>query len=216
MREHVTLALARAFTGAAVAALFLAGTAGAAPPDVNAKKHGEVLPTSETSGYATYREQANDTTLLVDTYPASRSSESAYIPIPVAVGFFGHGATLRVSPASFVLVDSAGNRYDAAPYADIRKNYDRVRFDRELLKRRPLVVGLGFSGARRLRTNFYPAPGMLRIDTVALPSFSWFSDVIYFPRPAHLDGVLRVEFQPEGVETPMTARIAIASHRPRA
>ena len=185
---------------AAVALLLpAAGTALAAEPPA----------TSSSYAFATYSAWGDDVKLLVSTQLASLRRGDAFIPVPVAVGLFGTGKSITITAESFVLVDSAGHRYVPPAYTDLVQRYDKLRFDQEVLRARPLSVGLEFESLHRMRSNFFPAPGTLRYDRVSLAPFGWFSDVIYFPRPATLEGVLTLELHAEGLATPVTARVVV-------
>jgi hypothetical protein len=56
----------------------------------------------------------------------------------------------------------------------------------------PINVGMFIAEHPRMSSNFYPPTGGgTRISRVELAPFSWFQDVVYFPRPpAGLGGVM--------------------------
>ena len=166
--------------------------------------------TSEKVSYSTYRERDGNVSLFVDGFLASQHEKDAYIPVPVAVGMLGGGPAFTVTPASFVLVDADGKRYPAADYATLRRDYTHQLFDRAVLRDRPLVVGLPYSDLFYVRSNFFPPPGRgLRIDQVSIGPSSWFTDVLYFPRPARLDGTLTLEMSADGREGTLSTRFAV-------
>jgi hypothetical protein len=172
--------------------------------------------TSEKISYSTYRERDGNVSLFVDGYLASRHVDDAYIPVPIAVGMLGGGDGFTVTPASFVLVDAAGQRYPAAEFATLRRDYPHQLFDLTVLRARPLVVGLPYSDLFYIRSNFYPPPGRgLRIDQVSIGSSSWFSDVLYFPRPASLAGTLTLEMTAAGRHGTLSTRFAVPVAAPK-
>jgi hypothetical protein len=95
---------------------------------------------------------------------------------------------------------------------EIRQNYDLAGFDRSIMRARPLVVGQQFSVSRALYSNFYPDGRRLGVvqERVHLNPFSWFQDVLYFPRPpAGLDGVLTLRMEGGGLERPVEVRFRV-------
>jgi len=180
-----------------VALLAVPSSAGASPK------------TSETYAYATFWEKRDDMTVLVDTLTPSFRDDQPFIPIPVAIGFQAYGEEYTFTRESFFLIDGSGTLYGAASYDEVVDGYPLLLFDR-FFARGP-VVAQEFQLSRRVPSDFYPPKGNGgRIDRVHLSAYSWFSDVIYFPRPqAGLDGVLTLRVSGGGVDPPIDVRVRI-------
>jgi hypothetical protein len=166
--------------------------------------------TSESFAYATYKEERGRLIVLVDALPASFRDDSPYVPIPVAIGLQTYGATVTVSPETFTLVDQAGSSYPAASYREVAEDYDPLLFDVGLVAGRP-ITAQQFVLSRRLPASFYPSLGTAaRIPEVHLDAYTWFRDVIYFPRPdAGLGGVLTLRLSGGGIEPPLEVRFRV-------
>jgi len=151
--------------------------------------------TSERYAFSTFREQAGRVNVFVDGYPASQRSADAYVPIPIAIALMKNGKAIAFQPESFTLVDAGGNPVPAAGYQELTRGYDKIGFDRSLIRMRPIVVGSYVSELRPIAASFYPpAESGARIPRVELASFTWFTDTLYFPQPpAGLRGVLTLK-----------------------
>lgn len=158
--------------------------------------------TSERYAYSTYREQAGRVSVFVDGFPASQRTTEAYVPIPIAIAATKNGKAIEFLPESFTLVDSQGNAVPAAGYQELMRGYDKLVFDRSLTRMRPIVVGSYVFDLRPIAASFYPAPSSrTRIPRVELPSFTWFTDTLYFPKPpAGLGGVLTLRVAIPGAD----------------
>ena len=85
----------------------------------------------------------------------------------------------------------------------MKNGYSRLDFDRSLMRTWPFQVGHNITDRPRIALNFYPPTGPgTRVPRVELPPFTWFSDVIYFPRP------------PKGVGGVMTLSIEVGGGDP--
>jgi hypothetical protein len=168
--------------------------------------------TSEGYAYATYREVSDRLTLLVDSYPTAVHVDDPYVPIAVAVGLSGPGASIHVAPGSFTLLDEKGRTYGAVPYEEIAKNYPKLQFDVSLMRSHPMVVGSQFDVSLPIYAEFYPvlAGRELRAERVELGPFTWFGTMLYFPRPeGEFHGVLTLRLGAEGAEPPVSVRFRI-------
>jgi hypothetical protein len=164
---------------------------------------------SETFAYATYWEKRNDISVLVDTLTPSFRDDQPFIPIPVAIGFQAYGEELTITRESFFLIDKSGTLYGAASYEEVVGGYPALLFDR-FFARGP-VVAQEFNLSRRIPSDFYPPKGDgKRIDRIHLSAYSWFADVIYFPRPeAGLEGVLTLRVSGGGIDPPIDVRFKV-------
>jgi hypothetical protein len=149
-------------------------------------------PASHRTGYSTFREDAFGLSVFADGYPASLGGEESYVAVPVAIALMRTGASVTFSLESFNLADSRGNLVPAAGFGEVSSGYPKLGFDRALMQSRQIVVGMTITERPRIASSFYPPAGTgTRIQRVELGPFSWFSDVIYFPRPkAGLGGVM--------------------------
>jgi len=148
--------------------------------------------TSHRAGHATFREEAGGLSVFAGGYPASMGARDAFVPVPVALALLRPGASVVFTPESFTLTDAQGNRVPAAGFSEVKNGYSKLDFDRSLMQTWPVQVGQSITDRPRIPSSFYPPTGAgTRIARVELGPFTWFSDVIYFPRPsAGLGGVL--------------------------
>src|SRR6185436_19229664 len=100
--------------------------------------------------------------------------------------------------------DSQGNAYAIAAYSRFMNDYEKRIYDESLFRVRPITLGNKFATFHPVVSRFFPAPGRgTRIDRVELLPFTWFKDVLYFPRPAALDGVLTLRIRGRGTKKPV-------------
>jgi len=159
--------------------------------------------TSERYAFSTFRQESGRVTVFVDGYPATMGGDAHYIPISVAVAMTKSGKSMTFTPESFTLMDSAGHVVPAAGYEELTRNYEKLTFDRSLVRMRPIIVGSYVSDLRAIDSRFYPpVGGGTRIPRVELGPFTWFNDVLYFPRP------------PTGLGGVLTLRVAIPDGDP--
>ena len=175
-------------------------------------------PTSESYAFSTYRERSGPVSLLVDTRGASLHDSDRFIPLRVAVGLVGKAEPVRVTPESFTLIDPSGSAASPVSYQELSQTYTRRSFDESLFHDWPMTVDSLFSRDRRLPSHFFPAPGRAtRTSAVEVAPFTWFEDVIYFPRPsAGLVGVMTLRLSGGGLVRPVEVRFRIpAGPNPR-
>jgi hypothetical protein len=148
--------------------------------------------TSHRTGASTFREENRGLSVFADGHPASLAAEDSYVPVPVAVALMRNGASVAFTLESFTLTDAHGNTVPAAGFAEMRNGYSKLDFDRTLIRTWPISVGMTLDNRPRIASRFYPSTNAgTRITRVELAPYSWFSDVIYFPRPpAGLSGVM--------------------------
>jgi hypothetical protein len=160
-------------------------------------------PTSERYAFSTYREEAGRVTVFADGYPASMGGNTSFIPISVAIAMTKSGKSVAFAPESFALLDAEGHAYPAATYQELIKGYDKLKYDVSLISSRPIAVGTYITELRELEARFYPPRGSgTRTLRVELGPFTWFNDVLYFPRPpAGLGGVLTLRVAMPGADS---------------
>ncbi len=177
----------------------------------------ELRQTSESFGANTFRERSDQLTLIVGTNLAAQRLDDLYIPLPIAVGYSGKGPEIKITPESFTLVDAAGHRYPLAGLTSVRQHYPKLTFDRTVLSAQPLIVGLQFETSQRVAANFFPAPnGGLRTEHVNLAPFMWFTDVLYVERPLDMNGVMTLEFKPQGLDRRLAVKVVVPEIQRRA
>src|SRR5262245_8560622 len=159
--------------------------------------------TSYRASSSTFRQDAAGVYVYADGYPASLGAHDAFVPVPVAIALMRNGKSLAFTPESFILADAQGNRVPAAGFEEVRNGYPKLAFDRSLMRTWPINVGMTVADRPRISSNFYPPTGGgTRISRVELAPFSWFNDVVYFPRP------------PAGLGGVMTLTVALATGPP--
>ena len=166
--------------------------------------------TSRSLSFATYVEEVGRVTVIVGSQLTGNYAESPYAPLQIAVGAYGEGPALVVSPASFSLIDAGGAVYPMAPFPEVR-DADIILFVKQLDRKVPLVTGDSFLDRVRVSSIFYPqtaAPaGKERVE---LTHRTYFKDLIYFPRPKEgWGGVLTLQFMARGLEEPLRVRFRV-------
>ncbi len=176
-----------------------------------AGSHGD---TSEKLAPLTWREQFGRVTLVVDAFPASFEGKENYVPLRIAMAMTDKGAPLTIGPESFTLIDADGGSMPVASYPAFAKGYGRRVSDETLFSRYPMQLDARTVGLRRLESSFFPAPGReTRTGAVQLAPFTWFQDVLYFPRPvAGLDGLMTLRLTAKGLDSPIEVRFRITEN----
>jgi hypothetical protein len=170
--------------------------------------------TSKSLSFATYKEEVGRVTVIVGSQLTGNYAESRYAPLQIAVGVYGEGPALVISPASFSLIDAAGTVYPMAPYPDVR-DAEIILFVKQLDKTIPLVTGDAFLDRVRVSSIFYPqSAAPAGKERVELTDRTYFKDLIYFPRPENgWDGVLTLQFMARGLERPVQVRFSVPGLR---
>ncbi len=131
-------------------------------------------------------------TVIVGTQAARYREDTPYMPVEIAVANTGD-AVLRLSRASFTLVDDAGMRYSAVPPKPLLERYDFLDMDRAALSELTGIAAATFPAYRPVPSKFSPtrqvrAAGAFTrdvvLDEVLLPRSGYLVDFIYFDRPA--------------------------------
>ncbi len=148
--------------------------------------------TSHRTGASTFREEDRGLSVFADGYPASSRTEESYVPVPVAIALMRNGASVAFTLESFTLADAQGNRVPAVGFEEMKNGYHKLEFDRALMRTWPMSLGMTIANRPRIASSFYPpSDAGTMIGRVELAPYSWFADVVYFPRPpAGLGGVM--------------------------
>ena len=168
--------------------------------------------TSEAYSFAMWREKASRVVVVLDAQTASLRAGAPFVPVPVAVGVEAKGPTLRLTPESFSLVDSAGRARGPAAYEALQASYGKLEADREFLETRHLTLGERFATAVRVPSDFYPPLSARRTRAlrVELGPRTWFRTILYFPAPsAGLSGVLTLRLDAPGLPRPIEVRFRL-------
>jgi len=183
-------------------ALFLAS----GPPVPGAEDEG----TSKSLAFATFKEQAGRVTVILGARLGSAYVDEPFLPLQIAVGVYGEGPSLVISPASFVLIDARGTVHPMAPFTAVR-DQEVILFVKKLDEAMPLVTGNAFLNYHRASSIFYPqsaaAAGKERVE---LTHRTFMKDLIYFARPeGGWAGVNTLQFVARGLERPIQVRFTI-------
>jgi hypothetical protein len=170
--------------------------------------------TSKSLSFATFKEEAGRVTVIVGSQLTGHYGQSPYAPLQIAVGAYGDGPTLVVTPASFALIDARGVVYPMAPYPEVR-DAEVILFVKQLDRAVPLVTGDSFLGRARVSSIFYPQSGApAGKERVELTHRTYFKDTIYFPRPENgWTGVLTLQFVARGLDEPIRVRFTVPGLR---
>jgi len=166
--------------------------------------------TSQSVSFATFKEEAGRTTVIVGTQLTGNYAEAPYAPLQVAVGVDGEGPPLVIGPSSFTLIDAGGVVHPMAPFEDVR-DAEMISFVKQLDRTVPLITGNSFLDYARASSIFYPVSGApAGKERVELTDRTYCKDVIYFPRPRHgWRGVLTLQFVARGLEAPIRVRFTV-------
>jgi hypothetical protein len=135
-----------------------------------------------------YIEDGKLATLIVGTRPTRYRDKDAYVPVEIAVANRGV-RQLSLTRESFTLADENGNRYPCASPKELLANYEFLDLDRNLAELEQIVFNR-FGAMTEYPSKFSPTlrpdrigETMVVADTVELPKFGYFLDMIYFPKP---------------------------------
>ena len=170
--------------------------------------------TSKSISFATYREVAGRVTVILGSQLTGNYADAPYAPLQIAVGAYGKGPPLVVTPASFTLIDAGGSVHPMAPYPAVR-DAEIILFVKQLNRTLPLITGNSFMDRVRVGSIFYPQSGASAgKEWVELTHRTYFKDLIYFPRPANgWDGLLTLQFMARGLEEPIKVRFVVPGLR---
>lgn len=131
-----------------------------------------------------YIEEGKVLGFAVDVEAARYREDTPYFPLQVAVANKSM-KKLTVKRESFWLVDSEGNRYSLAGVRELSENYSVVGMDKRFTEFQSVLLSR-WPSFLKLPSNFFPGEGLrsgVAFDQVELPSFAYFTDMIYFPHP---------------------------------
>ena len=166
--------------------------------------------TSYRSSYSTFAQEDRNLSVFVDGYPASMEGDAPSFGPGRDRADEDRGRASRSRSSRSRSSTRRGTAFSAAGFEELKKGYSRLEFDRTLMRNLPIDVGQTIATRPRIASNFYPPTGDgMKITRVELSSFSWFRDVVYFPRPpAGLGGVMTLAVAVEGGD-PMEVRFVV-------
>ena len=137
---------------------------------------------SPTLGPMTFKEEGNLVILTVDVNATRFHGDSPFVPVAIGLANKRVKPFISISRESFYLMDAFGRRYGLAGVSEVQRLQRGLSQDRHLTA--ISFKTSKFTGYRHYNTAFFPflTGGILR-DRVDLPTFGFFADVLYFPRP---------------------------------
>jgi hypothetical protein len=161
--------------------------------------------------YATYMAKAGRIEVVASSYGSSYEEADKFFMLQVAVGVIGKfGKELDFTDKSFTLLDPAGNLYSMAPPTALANELDLLEYADELQNSDPLQLGKDFVNLERVNSDFYATQENIAWANVHLNYDSYFSDVIFFPKPTSgFDGVFTLNVLTPGMEEMVTVRFKV-------
>jgi len=196
----------------------------------------EAPPESRKLARFVYIEEGTDLILTVGVRAASFHEKDPFFPLEVSLTNRLKGVTWVLTREAFVLVDSAGRRYELPTQEELLAGYDKRTFDNRLFEARSVTAGK-HEGFRQVESNFFPDPmrgihrqadtpsdssgvaptstSLIPIERVEVAGRTFMEDVLYFPHPdgTLVGGRFSLEIRAEGLDEP--ARIAFTIPRIR-
>ncbi len=136
-----------------------------------------------------YIEDGKLATLIVDTRATRYREKESYIPVEIAIANRGV-KQLSLTRESFTLSDEKGNRYPCASPKELLANYEFLDLDRNLSELYGIVFNR-FGAMIAYPSRFSPVrrspiagESTVITDSIQLPKFGYFLDMLYFPIPS--------------------------------
>lgn len=162
---------------------------------------------SEDIAYATYGESADRVKVVVSSVVAKIEKPEQYLPLQIAVGLRGAGPEISFSYQSFQLIDGHGNYAATATPQDLQNDLKFWMETQNVRKRRPIQTGGYFQGYNMVVSQMYPKVGLGSGTNLAQNMA--FQDVIFFPLPKQLDGVMTLVVMGKGMDDPVNVRFEL-------
>lgn len=168
---------------------------------------GQQAKTSEELAPSTFKERVDRVELIVGSLPAAIEEQESYLPLQIAVGVFGKGPELSISLANFTVFDERNQEYDMAMADQVESGLQQYVV--EINRNSPLQTGNDFQFSQRVAAGFYSPEGVT-LDEVHLDRETYFTDTIYFARPADgVAGVLTLRLLTAGMDKPVDVLFTI-------
>jgi hypothetical protein len=163
--------------------------------------------TSEDVSYATYGESGDRVKVVVSSLAAKIEKPKEFLPLQVAIGLRGAGPEISFNYQSFQLIDGQGNYAATSTPEDLQANHEFWMETQRMREMRPIVTGDYFSGYKTVASMLYPKTGSY--GGTNLDQNMAFQDVIFFPLPESLDGVMTLVVMGTGMEDPVEVRFEV-------
>ena len=163
---------------------------------------------SEDISYATYGDRGERVKMVVGALPAQLRNSGEFTAFQIAVGTATGGPELVFNYNHFALLDASGKQIDPAKpgvVASDKKYWGSVE---NLGVSRPMTTGPYFGGYLPVGSNFYNKDGTIWGGT-HLDNGMFFEDVVFFPKPDDLSGVLTLACFTEGMDKPVEVKFMI-------
>ena len=162
---------------------------------------------SEDLSYATYGESGGRVKVVVSSVAAKIEKPKEFLPLQIAVGVKGSGDEVAFSYESFQLIDGQGNYAATSTPQDIQGDLKFWMETQRMREARPIVTANYFSGYTQVASNFYPKTGGWGGTNLAHNTA--FQDVVFFPLPESLDGVMTLVVAAKGMDEPVRVRFEV-------
>jgi hypothetical protein len=166
--------------------------------------------TSKSLSYATYKEVVDRVEVVVGSELAGVADHRKYLPLQIAIGVFGDGPELEITPGRFLLIDAERNILNSVPAIEIAREADLLMLAKQYNETNRLATGQNFALNQRIGSNFYPSVGGAFYVVTYLNRGTYLEDLLFFPRPeAGLEGVLTLRLLTPGMESSVDVRFEV-------
>ena len=162
---------------------------------------------SEDISYATYGESGGRVKVVVSSVVAKIEKPKHFLPLAIAVGAKGTGPEIAFSYEAFQLIDGQGNYSASSTPQDIQGDLGFWMETQRIREGRPIVTANYFSGYTQVASNMYPKTGGW--GGTSLGQNTWFQDVVFFPIPESLEGVMTLVVMGKGMDDPVEVRFEL-------
>jgi len=166
--------------------------------------------TSKSLSYATYKEVVDRVEVVVGSELAGVAEHRKYIPLQIAIGVFGAGPELEITPRRFLLIDAERNIMNAVPAGEIAREADLLMMAKQYTRTNRLKTGQNFALSQRIASNGDPSVGGAFYVVTYLDRGTYLEDLLFFPCPeAGLEGVLTLRLLTPGMESAVDVRFEV-------
>jgi hypothetical protein len=162
---------------------------------------------SEDISYATYGESSDRIKVVVSSVAAKIEKPEKFLPLQIAIGARGTGPEVSFNYESFQLIDGQGNYAASSTPQDLQGDLKFWMETQRMREVRPIQTANYFSSYTQVASNMYPKTGGWGGTTVGQNTS--FQDVVFFPLPASLDGVMTLVVSGKGMDEPVEVRFEV-------
>jgi len=163
---------------------------------------------SETISYAAYAAGEGRVRVAVGSAIANVIKNDDFLPLEFAIGVTGDGPELRFTYDAFTLMDSAGHAYRVADPKKLAEQRKFLGSAQNYLRSRPMPIATLARGNMPVISRFYNKDGTLWGGTF-LSNANYTQDILFFPRPMELEGVLTFVVKTEGMDNAVSVRFEV-------